>query len=1231
VDSGSVLPLLLTSETGALQEEVHATPPVGILFGGGSVVHSTTATSFGDTEGQIVPTLIENLFGPQSFIDAGATLFLDHSGGSLSSTTTGAVLPIHRTKKGGFAIWVDDLKLYPSPKLYTANAIYQSSFSRCLRDTLAKREVLYQAQLAARAKHRQFYRSVWGEDPPSSLSSNFTSSEGETSEGDGKASTAEPLPPGYVIGPDNLFYIDGLLPSTACRAVEPNSYCLPVAKVRHLTGDSALAYYNRLHERLGHPRLKTMLKAISGDNPTWKNCLLTEGQIRRFYKKAACVHCLLHTRNRRPIPKNDSDPYDFDTELGDHRSGQALPGEILSIDPAGPINPQTRGGHKYFWLIKDVCTGYIWAITSSSKSAVSCIDALDYVIKWLRVRGHKTRKIRSDFETTFDSTALKDYCDSPDISCVIQKSVPYKHYQNAVERDIQTVVKGASLLLGQQPWLRKDCWDLALFNFVQCRNRCPNAHSFTPAGRDRSPYQWLTGRQLDLSRQFQFSFGDFVAVATPDELRDWKFDMRNQIGIYVGDDPNTKDGCCIFWPYSNSISTRGGSDCTKLEISDAQFLHYFSKQISSKVNHLPYTVFEQALSDFKECIDFRTPLHEDGVENLTDEDWTDIRQPLQASLMDDLLSKSTIRPPLSKKPSRSVTFSDAQPSSRMSTRGVPQHAPSSAYLADPTFAELFHSFYHPAMSAKITVGKALSGENAAQWIEALAKEINLLLSGGTLVPIDRADIPAGPHKIIHSTLQLKVKLLQSGLIDKFKARLCACGNELWSATAETYSPTIGALAYATVHQIAVIDRMSMCTVDTVGAYLYQDYPDDATPLYLTISPNVSLALGLDPNKLYRIKKYLYGLPDSGRAYYKAYAAHLKKHGYERTTADPCLFVKINGQSRTYVFTHVDDTFVCSTDPKELLVFQDALREIYSITVNDNVSEYLGIKMTNQPNGDIKLTQPKLLQTIFDEHLSEIDLMQDTLSPQRLAHLQSSDTTPMDQTDYLHLLGALIYITKSRPDIATAVSFASVHASRPTLGAYAELLLVVKYLHRTRTAGLTLKAGEANRPLHLKCYVDASYLTHNDSKSHTGFCLSFGEIGSFYSKSSKQTLVATSSTHAEMRALYSLCIEIVFVIHLCQELGRPVQLPAIVLEDNQPVIDLSADLSSRAKKCKHFLMLVRYVREQVDNGLIAISKVPTAVNVVDILTKIVVGNEYRAKALSLLGETSFDVTPDDTVI
>jgi hypothetical protein len=467
-------------------------------------------------------------------------------------------------------------------------------------------------------------------------------------------------------------------------------------------------------------------------------------------------------------------------------------------------------------------------------------------------------------------------------------------------------------------------------------------------------------------------------------------------------------------------------------------------------------------------------------------------------------------------------------------------------------------------------------------------------------------------------MQLKMKTLQSGELDKFKARLCACGNELYGNVSETYSPTISALAYATVHQIAIIDQMKMCTVDTVGAYLYQDYPDDADALYLRLPPNVAQACGMDSNQIYRIKKYLYGLPDSGRAYYKAYSEHLAKHGYIRTPSDPCLFVKITGKTKTYIFTHVDDTFVCSSDPRELIIFQNALKEKYEITINNNVDEYLGIKMTKLANGDVRLTQPKLLAQLFEEHQHDIDYARSALSPQRLIHLQDSDATPIDQTQYLHVLGALIYLTKSRPDISTAVSFGAVHAAKPTKGAYTELLLIINYLYQTKELGLILNALEPNRALRLTCYVDASYLTHSDSKSHTGFCLSFGEIGTFYSKSSKQTLVTTSSTHAEMRALYTLIIDILFVIGLCNDLARPITLPAIIMEDNQPVIDITSDLSARSKKCKHFLMLIHYIKEQIEAGLVELNKVNTLGNRADILTKIVVGNEFRRKSLELLG-------------
>ena len=164
-------------------------------------------------------------------------------------------------------------------------------------------------------------------------------------------------------------------------------------------------------------------------------------------------------------------------------------------------------------------------------------------------------------------------------------------------------------------------------------------------------------------------------------------------------------------------------------------------------------------------------------------------------------------------------------------------------------------------------------------------------------------------------------------------------------------------------------------------------------------------------------------------------------------------------------------------------------------------------------------------------------------------------------------------------------------------------------------------GKPGRDIILKCYVDASYLTHPDSKSHSGYCLSFGDVGTFYSKSSKQSLVATSSTHAEARALYCLVQEIVYICALCEELHRPLQLPAIIMEDNQPVIDLSAEFSGKSKRCKHFLMLVNYIREKVQEGLIDIRKIGSKDNWADIYTKIVVGTDFEETADRVLGNST----------
>jgi hypothetical protein len=84
--------------------------------------------------------------------------------------------------------------------------------------------------------------------------------------------------------------------------------------------------------------------------------------------------------------------------------------------------------------------------------------------------------------------------------------------------------------------------------------------------------------------------------------------------------------------------------------------------------------------------------------------------------------------------------------------------------------------------------------------------------------------------------------------------------------------------------------MHMCSIDTVGAFLYQEYPKSLKPLYVILPKEVAEVCNLNPKTAYRLKKYIYGLPDSGIAYYIAYRDHLINLSYVTTSADPCLFV-----------------------------------------------------------------------------------------------------------------------------------------------------------------------------------------------------------------------------------------------------------------------------------------------------------------------------------------------------
>jgi hypothetical protein len=124
------------------------------------------------------------------------------------------------------------------------------------------------------------------------------------------------------------------------------------------------------------------------------------------------------------------------------------------------------------------------------------------------------------------------------------------------------------------------------------------------------------------------------------------------------------------------------------------------------------------------------------------------------------------------------------------------------------------------------------------------------------------------------------------------------------------------------------------------------------------------------------------------------------------------------------------------------------------------------------------------------------------------------------------------------------------------------------------------------------------------------------------------LIATSSTHAEIRALYDLTIQLIFIINLFEEIGRPISLPAILYEDNQPAIDLTTNISGHINKSKHYLMIIQFLREQIEAGLIQLKKVQTEQNIANVLTKIISEPEFFISFHKIMGINNGSNNNDD---
>jgi hypothetical protein len=183
-----------------------------------------------------------------------------------------------------------------------------------------------------------------------------------------------------------------------------------------------------------------------------------------------------------------------------------------------------------------------------------------------------------------------------------------------------------------------------------------------------------------------------------------------------------------------------------------------------------------------------------------------------------------------------------------------------------------------------------------------------------------------------------------------------------------------------------------------------------------------------------------------------------------------------------------------------------------------------------------------------------------------------------------------------------------------------LLRVLAYLYDTQELGLILKAPSSPTDIVLQVWSDASYATHSDGRSHTGygFTLAGTDSGLFFSRSTKQTNVTLSSTQSELYAAVEATKDTVWFRDLLEEIGFPQEEPTPVCVDNESLITLASDFSGNHKRVKHFLVRLNFLIDLVDQKVITFVKVHTDVNTVDGLTKPLGPTQFIPKRMQLLG-------------
>ncbi|GJX08705.1 putative ribonuclease H-like domain-containing protein [Tanacetum coccineum] len=316
-----------------------------------------------------------------------------------------------------------------------------------------------------------------------------------------------------------------------------------------------------------------------------------------------------------------------------------------------------------------------------------------------------------------------------------------------------------------------------------------------------------------------------------------------------------------------------------------------------------------------------------------------------------------------------------------------------------------------------------------------------------------------------------------------------------------------------------------------------------------------------PNKVYKVIKALYGLHQALRAWYET------------------LSWKMVSEKKS----------MCTE-------FKECMHKRFQMSSMGELTFFLGLQVKQQPDG-IFISQDKYVADI----LKKFDFLSIRTATTPIESnkplVKDEDGVDVDVHVYRSMIGSLMYLTASRPDIMFAVCACARFQVTPKASHLNAVKRIFRYLKHQPKLGLWYPRDS---PFELEAYSDSDYGGASlDRKSTTGGCQFLGRrLISWQCK--KQTIVANSITEAEYVAAANCCGQVLWIQNQLMDYGFNFMNTKIHI-DNESTISVIKNHVAHLRT-KHIEIRFHFIRDCYEKRLIEVIKIYTDFNVADLLTK-----------------------------